>query len=254
MANNVSRRGAARSLIVPGVLLLVVLAVLISLGNWQMRRLSWKLALIDRVESRLAADPAPPPGPQDWPGLKADDIDYRQVRLTGTYLPGDLYVFTALGSPRGRYGGPGYWVMTPFQTTGGWIVFVNRGFVPQGLKAPDTRPGSGARAGVVTLEGTIRHAETEGTTLDADPQKNIWYRRDPTELAEGADIPSDEVAPYTIDLNASMMPESGLPQPGETTVTFNNPHLGYALTWYGLAAAGLGVFIVFAFGRFRRTD
>ncbi|MDJ0930270.1 SURF1 family cytochrome oxidase biogenesis protein [Breoghania sp.] len=50
-----------------------------------------------------------------------------------------------------------------------------------------------------------------------------------------------------------MTPKGGLPQPGETQVIFNNPHLGYAMTWYGLAAGALGVFVVFAFGRLRRS-
>ncbi|MDO8534518.1 MAG: SURF1 family cytochrome oxidase biogenesis protein, partial [Xanthobacteraceae bacterium] len=41
----------------------------------------------------------------------------------------------------------------------------------------------------------------------------------------------------------------GLPQVGETLLVFPNNHLGYALTWYGLAAALAGVFSVFAWQR-----
>ncbi|PTW62258.1 surfeit locus 1 family protein [Breoghania corrubedonensis] len=254
MASEVSPPGPAwRGLVVPGVLLVAVLAVLVSLGNWQMRRLSWKLDLIDRVESRLKVAPVPPPGPAEWPKLDQDRIDYRQVHLGGHYLPGETHVFTALGEPKGRYGGPGFWVMVPFATSDGWIVFVNRGFVPQDLKDPGKRPGSSAPKGDVTLQGTIRHAEKDGSSLAADPEKNIWYRRDPAELARAAGLDAGSVAPYTIDLNASMAPEGGLPQPGETKVTFNNPHLGYAMTWYGLAAAALGVFVAFAAGRLKRA-
>ena len=37
----------------------------------------------------------------------------------------------------------------------------------------------------------------------------------------------------------------GLPQGGETLVDFPNNHLGYALTWFGLAVALAGVFVAF---------
>lgn len=252
--NEPSRRAAVRGLILPAILLIAALVVLISLGTWQMRRLAWKLDLIDTVATRLDAPAVAPPGPNDWPSLDQKEIDYRHVRLTGRYLPGETHVFTALGEPKGRYGGPGYWVMVPFVAEDGWTVFINRGFVPDALKDPEKRPESAAPDGTLTIDGTIRHAE-EGSyvTPSAEPAKNIWFLRDPVRLAGAADIPADTVAPYTIDLRASMMPEGGLPQPGETKVTFDNPHLGYAITWYGLAASAAGVFLVFAAGRLRRA-
>ncbi len=43
------------------------------------------------------------------------------------------------------------------------------------------------------------------------------------------------------------------PQPNETKLTFVNNHLGYALTWYGLAATLIGVFSAFAWQRLRGT-
>ena len=252
MASDPAHSFSWRSLIVPGVLLLIVLAVLVSLGNWQMRRLSGKLALMARVETRLSEPAVAPPGPTSWAGLEDAAIDYRQVRLEGRFLPLEVHVFTALGEPKGRYGGPGYWVMVPFRTSGGWLVFVNRGFVPQAMKEITARPKSGAPSVEVVIEGTIRHGEKDGVDLDPDPGKNIWYRRDPEELARASGLSGDQIAPYTIDLNASMQAEGALPQAGETRVTFNNPHLGYAMTWYGLAVAALGVFLAFVAGRWRR--
>jgi surfeit locus 1 family protein len=41
----------------------------------------------------------------------------------------------------------------------------------------------------------------------------------------------------------------GLPQGGETIVSFPNNHLQYALTWFGLAVALIAVFAVWAWGR-----
>ncbi|WP_321335595.1 SURF1 family protein [Breoghania sp.] len=254
MANRNERRKLGAGFIVPGVLLVAIVGILVSLGNWQMRRLSWKLDLIDKVDSRLNAEPADPPGPENWANIDADAIAYRQVRMSGRYLPGEFHVFTSLSDPKGRYGGPGYWVMTPFRTSAGWIVFVNRGFVPQDLKAASSRPGSEAPQGDLTLGGTVRQAEPEGTgpSFEAEPEKNIWYRRDPAQLALAGGLARVDVAPYTVDLNAGSGSPNGLPQAGETKVSFKNPHLGYAMTWYGLALSAIGVFAVYLMGAHRR--
>ena len=62
-----------------------------------------------------------------------------------------------------------------------------------------------------------------------------------TALADPALAP---FAPIYLDLPAG---EPGaLPQGGETRLSFPNNHLGYAITWYGLACALVGVFAVFA--------
>ena len=246
---------AVRALIVPGILVLVAFVVLVALGNWQMRRLAWKEALIARVDTRIDAAAVPLPGPESWAGQTIEDIDYLHVAFSGHYLPGELHVYTALANPRGTYGGPGYWVVSPFETDAGWTVFVNRGFVPDARKEPATRPGSAAPAGTVEIDGTIRRPEpAQMFTPDADPDKNIWFVRDPSEMAKAFGLDAAKVAPFTVDLRASHGREGALPQPGETMVSFNNPHLGYALTWYGVAAALLGVFGFVVYGRSKRLS
>lgn len=244
---------AWRGLVLPGVLVVIALAILVSLGNWQMRRLAWKEALIARVDQRIDAPAIPAPGPEAWPGLTEEAVDYLHVTLSGRFLDGEFHVYTALADPRGSFGGPGYWIVSPFETEAGWIVFVNRGFVPDGRKEQAERPGSGAPQGTVSLDATIRRAEPpQFTTPDPDRAKNVWFVRDPAMMADALGIDAARVAPYTLDLRASHGAPGQLPQPGESMVSFNNPHLGYAFTWYGLALAALGVFAVFAAGRLRR--
>jgi cytochrome oxidase assembly protein ShyY1 len=53
------------------------------------------------------------------------------------------------------------------------------------------------------------------------------------------------VAPFYIDQEAPV-PAGGFPKPGKLTVKLRNDHLGYALTWFGLAAALACVFAVWA--------
>ncbi|OYZ68721.1 MAG: surfeit 1, partial [Rhizobiales bacterium 24-66-13] len=81
-----------------------------------------------------------------------------------------------------------------------------------------------------------------------DPAHNAWFRRDPGEIAAARGLA--KVAPFIIDADASANP-GGLPQGGETRLTFPNRHLEYALTWYGLAVTLAGVYVAFVISRRR---
>ena len=136
---------------------MVGIAILASLGVWQLKRLAWKEALIaevGRARSRALADP---PAPEAWAGLKPSDYEYRHVRVSGVYdLKRQALVFRALSSPKGRYGGPGYLVMTPLELANGESVLVNRGFVPVELKsAAEQGP-----AGETVVTGLLRDSES----------------------------------------------------------------------------------------------
>ena len=57
-------RGPRTSAAVPAILMLIVLAGLIGLGNWQLDRKVWKEALVAKLTQRLAAAPSELPPPQ----------------------------------------------------------------------------------------------------------------------------------------------------------------------------------------------
>lgn len=233
-------------LLLLGGLSLIALAILLALGTWQVQRLNWKLELIDRVESRVEREPVAMPGPRAWPGLTDEEWDYRPIEVSGRYLPGEVHYYIALSDPRGDFGGPGYLVYQPFETDGGLVVMVNRGFVPDGMRSPETRPESLAGPEETTIVGLWRRNERGNfLTLAPDLDKGIWFVRDAREMAAALGHDGDNVAPFTIDLIARFTPASGLPQAGETRVSFTNNHLQYAVTWYGLAAVLVVVFAVF---------
>ncbi|SDT91965.1 SURF1 family protein [Stappia sp. ES.058] len=248
-------RSLARRLFWPALATAVAFAVLLTLGSWQVARLNWKLALIERVETRVDAAPVPAPGPAAWPDLETDDWDYRPVEVRGRYLDGEVYYYISLADARGETGGPGYFVYAPFRADRGFVVMVNRGFVPDGRRRPGTRPGSAAPGGEVTLSGLWRRDERGNMfTLEAD--KGIWFVREARKMAAalGVSDPDTRIAPYSIDAGAEQTPASGLPQAGETIVSFTNNHLQYAVTWYGLALVLLAVFFAYARGEARRGD
>lgn len=216
---------------------LVVFAVLVSLGTWQANRLAWKEALIARVEERIHAEPRPLPDPAAWSALGAEAIEYAPVAFEATYDNArEIHVFIALTQPKGPLGGQGYFVLVPATLPDGHVVFVNRGFVPLDRKDSSTRP-EGRIDGPTTIRGLMRPSE-ERTWLspDDDPAKNVWFVRDPAAMAVAVGLDPSRVAPFTVDAFAGESP-AGIPQGGETVVSFSNNHLGYAITWYGLAAA-----------------
>ena len=118
--------GRVRSLAVPAAATLIGLAVLVGLGVWQLKRLAWKEALIAAVEARALAPPVEIPSAEQWAKLNPRDYEYRHVRVSGVYdYARQAMVFRALASPRGRYGGPGYLVMTPLELADGASVLVD---------------------------------------------------------------------------------------------------------------------------------
>jgi surfeit locus 1 family protein len=226
------------------------MAALISLGLWQLRRLDWKERLIAEVATRADAPPVEAPPPADWAKLKPADYEYRHVRVAGVYDFGhQARVFGALESPRGAFGGPGYFIMTPLRLADGADIIVNRGFVPQDQQARFAALPN-APDGPVIVTGLMRASQPRNWFTPADdPAKGEWFTRDPAAIAAALHLP--RAAPFTIDADASQN-RGDLPQGGETILAFPNNHLDYAFTWFGMAAALAGVAGAYALTRLRK--
>ena len=57
-------------------------------------------------------------------------------------------------------------------------------------------------------------------------------------------------APVVVEADATPNP-GGWPKGGQTRVAFRNEHLQYAITWFALAAALLGVYLTYHISRGR---
>jgi len=208
-----------------GFVVLAAIAGLVSLGIWQIHRRTWKLALIEQVDRRLAARPIPAPGPESWPRIGRDDA-YTRVVVHGT-LGADR---TSLVQAVTDFGA-GYWVLTPMRTDRGFTVLIDRGFIPADMK-PDPAAWR-APGGAVTVSGLLRVSEPGGGFLRTnDPATDRWYSRDVAAIAAKRSL--GPVAPYFIDADARSSP--GWPRGGLTVIAFVNNHLQYAITWFAMAA------------------
>ena len=236
------------SLFWPGLATLAGVIALTGLGLWQVERLAWKEAILARIETRVAAAPAPVPLEGAWPGLAPDDYDYRHVTATGRFEhTKEALVFRTLEAGKASEGGAGWLVLTPLRLPDGSAVIVNRGFVPDAKRDPTTR-AEGQAAGDVTVTGLMRPPETRNAFTPADaPAKNQWFTRDPVAIAAALGVA--RAAPFTIDADAD--PRMALPRGGATVTRPPNSHLSYALTWFALALTLAGVFAAFAWKRLR---
>jgi surfeit locus 1 family protein len=243
---NRSSSAVLRGLIWPTLVALAGLAVLISLGIWQLHRLAWKEALIARIEARTKAPPAPLPPESAWAALKPDDYEYRHVTLSGRFDPREALVFRGSGPEAGE--GPGYLLLAPLILPDGSAVIVNRGFVPG---SPQDAASHAPPQGEVTVTGLMREPEPRNLFTPADqPDKDQWFTRDPGAIARHFGL--SRAAPFSVDSDYSGDPKA-LPRGGTTVIAFPNNHLGYALTWFGLAAALVGVFGAWAWGRLKHV-
>ncbi|HUB62986.1 MAG TPA: SURF1 family protein [Methylocella sp.] len=228
-------------LIGPAIFTGVAAAILVSLGLWQLHRLAWKEGLIAEIEARANAAPQPLPPVAEWPKLRPQDYEYRHVTAEGVFENGkQALVFRASGGAAGLQ--PGYQVMTPLQLTSGGTVIVNRGFVPLERKDQATRL-AGLIQGETQVTGLMRQPETRNFFTPADnPAAGTYYTRDPGLIAKQFGLAS--AAPFLIDADAIPVP-GGWPKGGATERNLPNNHFSYALTWFGLALALLGVFTAF---------
>lgn len=196
-------------------------AILMSLGIWQMQRLAWKEGILAEIAARIAADPVAlplAPDPKDHP--------YLPVALEGRFDPGFVRV---LVSQKGM--GAGYRIISALETPTGRRVLVDRGVIPVAAAMPPD--GLGA----VSVTGNLHWPkERDGFTPANDLADNLWFARDVAELA--AHLRAEPVLLIARTITPGEAAIRPLPVGLET---IPNDHLSYAITWFSLAAVWLGM-------------
>lgn len=208
-----------KRMIAPLIFGLCGIAVLVSLGVWQLQRLAWKENTLAEIEARLASAPvALPDDPQE-----ARD-NRLKVSISGSFEPGELHVLTSI---KGE--GPGFRIITPFLTRSGRRIMVDRGFVPEAEKTA-IRP-----VGYSEIEGNLLWPnETDGYTPEPNLERNIWFARNTETMAKAL-----KTEPILVSTQVATPPGPTKPLP--VTVNIANDHREYAITWFSLAIVWLGM-------------
>lgn len=208
-------------------------SLLCGLGMWQLSRQGWKDGLLSEISARFRAAPVALPAVP----VEARD-QFLQVRLNGQLKAGELAVLTSR-----RPFGPGFKIVSPFELSDGRRIMVDRGFVPERLKDPASRPVLELADVVV---GTLFWPnEKDSFTPAPDPAANLWFVRDLAPMAEALGT-----EPYLVSLRD---PISGdWPQPAPVAHNIPNNHFSYALTWFALAVVWLVMTVIWIRAELRR--
>ena len=218
------RHPHARALLVPGIATAVMLAILVSLGIWQLQRLQWKLGILAEIGHAEAVTPVP---------LSDHPLPFTKVIVSGHFRDDmhALYGDEVRDVPGGTAMGAG--LIEPLERPGHEPILVDRGWVPEGRL--------GAPGGDATVVGYIRAPETPGMlSLTDDTVARRFYTLDPAKI--GAALGLSRVAPFTL----IAMGNSGMPEPATALPRPPNDHLNYALTWFALGLSMLVVFGAYA--------
>ena len=234
-----------------GVFTLLMVAVFVGLGFWQLQRRIEKHALIAALTERLAAAPQPLPPPSRWNALQPGRGEFRRVSFEATYRSApDAMVYSSGSAVRGDVSGPGTWAFMPARLASGETLVIDTGFVQNTMqdRAFQDRVVKPLVTGEpVTMTGYIRFPEAASVlTPSQNIAKRLWFARD--HLAMAKSLGWGEVAPFYIDLEQPM-PPNGIPKPGPLEVHLKDDHLQYAITWFTLAGAVAIAFLVWRRGK-----
>ncbi|KPQ07987.1 MAG: surfeit locus 1 family protein [Rhodobacteraceae bacterium HLUCCA12] len=209
-------------LILPLVFGVAGVAVLMSLGFWQLSRLEEKQAVIAEIAARIGDDPvALPQAPEP------EDDRYLPVRAEGRYT-GD--VAHVLSSQREQ--GAGSRVIAVFETRAGRRVLVDRGFMPDAA-----RPGADFGSDPLAVTGNLHWPrDATSSTPEPDLERGLWFSREVAPLARNL-----ETEPLMIVAREDGASVPGLTTMPVTTIDIRNDHLEYAITWFLLALVWAGM-------------
>lgn len=215
----------------------IAFAILIGLGVWQLKRLTWKLDLLAHIAA-LQHAPAQAVGPVLDALAHGRAVDFTRVKLVCPGLASapflELYGLDDAGGIVSR-------LVSACPVDGGAYrtVLVDRGYVPDAIKARP--PVDLAARAPVELTGVLRTPDRPTFVTPANqPEINRWYSRDIPAMA--ARLQAPRPAPIFLFAETSSNPDWRYLRPMPVPADIPNNHLQYAWTWFGLAAALAGVY------------
>ena len=229
--------------LLPFIAMLVVVAVGLALGQWQVRRAHEKESIARRITERETA----PPARLDGKGLERVDVDaleFRQVVLKGEFQAG----WTIYLDNRPHDGKAGFYVLTPLKIAGAdRHIMVARGWVERNLADRSRIPDMATPAGTVELTGIARQHAGRLLQLGqaaAIRPGAIVQNLDVADMAKASGL---DLAPFIVEQTSDT--GDGLvrawPRPSQGV----DKHWGYAFQWFALAGTAFIFFVVTGFKR-----
>ena len=208
------------------------IAVLISLGIWQVQRLSWKEGILSEIDAKIDGAPIAIP-------VEPNELDhkYQTVQASGQFIDSRIRVLVSQ-----KLIGAGYRIIQPFQLDDRTIL-VDRGFVKLD-QIEDIRTDR------ATVLGNLHWPdEVDQYTPEPDFNRDIWFARDVEAIGKALNadpilVVAREITPAGEKVSSIPISSSGIP----------NDHLQYAITWFSLAAVWAGMSGLFLIRTRRRES
>lgn len=216
-----------RRVLWPLLAAVLLTALFVAAGCWQVRRAHYKDAIQHQMDS---FSNAPLMAVPTTPG-EAARLEFHRLQATGTWIS-DKTIFI---DNKVRESVVGYEVVTPLQLEGSRLsILVNRGWVA----APRSRselPAIPATVGRVTLEGIARVPSKRFIELsDQRVVGQVWQNLTLERFRDWSGLPLQPVLLYqTGGVSDGLVRVTSAP---EATGLGADRHRGYAFLWFSLAA------------------
>ena len=222
-------------------LALIVFAILVSLGTWQLHRAQEKTALLAAFAKHTQYPPLTAAAL-----LKPHDWQFYRATLTGEFLNDK----TVLLDNKLFHGRIGYEVFTPFRFKPHSTILVDRGFLAQPPQGRMALPWVKPLLGTQTVTGFLKRPAgyvSLGAMVDqtATPRP---FRIEFINLFELKTLLNEpNLNPYLLILD----PNHPDAYPLEWQIVTLGPerHIGYAVQWFALALTLLVIFVALNRGR-----
>jgi len=194
----------------------------LSLGFWQLYRLSWKLDLISQIENSLKIDPAEL--------QNVEKKNYLRIKTSGQIdFEKQIYLYNL-----NEAGKPGFEVINPIKI-GNEDYLINRGWISFDKK-------NKAEINVIDQKNIIGTLMLQSKSSSFKPKnevdKNYWFTLDREDILK---FTGKNFSKYIIYLNGNY--EN--PRPRVITAKISNNHKKYAITWFSMAISILLIYLYF---------
>jgi cytochrome oxidase assembly protein ShyY1 len=221
------------------LVILVLAAVCVQLGRWQLHRLDERKARNEVTRSNLAAAPAPLDAIVGPDHVVGQQHDWRTAVVTGRY-DASKQVLVRYRNVGDR---PGFEIATPLVLADGSAILVDRGFLDRqgGELAPASIPP--VPSGEVTVTGRLRRSEHGGHTSGGTPADGTARLINGPDYAAALGLKLYD-GYLTVDhQNPPNDPAfGGFPGPEID----DGPHFFYALQWFFFALLAIGGLVYFS--------
>ena len=193
-----------------------------SLGFWQLYRLSWKLDLINQIENSLKVDPVE--------FQNVEKKNYLRIKTSGQIdFEKQIYLYNL-----NETGKPGFEVINPIKI-GKEDYLINRGWISFDKK---NKP----EINIIDQKNIIGTLMLQSKSSSFKPKneidKNYWFTLDREDILK---FTGRNFSKYIIYLNGNY--EN--PRPKVITAKISNNHKKYAITWFSMAISILLIYLYF---------